>query len=93
MLTDVARTFDTKVPSIKNSGGSLALLKQRSQSSPSGCTRSNAITGVMLTLGYLSEKNRLVADPKTAKSRDRNHMRGVLIDKETLSVAGTEART
>jgi hypothetical protein len=32
----------------------------------------------MVTLGYLSEKNKLIADPKMANNRERVHMRGVL---------------
>jgi hypothetical protein len=47
----------------------------------------------MDTLGYLKEKNRLVDDPRKEKSVDRNHMRGVFMDKAVLSVGETEART
>ncbi len=54
---------------------------------------SNAITGVMLTLGYLNEKNKFVAEPKIANSMESTHIRGVFIDKDVLSVAATEART
>ena len=51
------------------------------------------MTGVMATLGYLNEKNRFVAEPATANSNDRIHIRGVLMETVVLSVAGTEART
>jgi len=49
--------------------------------------------GVRLTLGYRKEKNRLVEEPAIAKMIDRNHMRGVSMEREVLSVAATEART
>jgi hypothetical protein len=51
------------------------------------------MTGVIATLGYRNEKNKFVAEPAVAKIIDRIHMRGVLMDSEVLSVAGTEART
>ena len=47
----------------------------------------------MLTLGYLKEKKRFVLLPKIAKTIERNHMRGVLIDREVSSVGGTVALT
>jgi hypothetical protein len=47
----------------------------------------------MLTLGYLKEKNRLVEEPKIANKMDKDHMRGVLMDKVVSSVGATEART
>ncbi len=49
--------------------------------------------GVRLTLGYRREKNKLVEEPAIENRIDKNHMRGVSIDKERLSVAATEART
>jgi hypothetical protein len=49
--------------------------------------------GVMLTLGYLKEKNRFVEDPKIANKMESAHMRGVLMEREISSVAATEART
>ncbi len=58
-----------------------------------GCTSSNAITGVIATLGYLKEKKRFVEDPRIEKRIDRNHMRGVLTDRVVLSIGDTEART
>lgn len=51
------------------------------------------MTGVMLTLGYLREKNRFVAEPRKEKSKDRVHMRGVLMEREVSSKGRTEART
>jgi hypothetical protein len=49
--------------------------------------------GVMLTLGYLNEKNKFVEEPRIAKKIDNAHIRGVLMDSERSSVAATEART
>ena len=49
--------------------------------------------GVMLTLGYLREKNKLVDEPNIANNMERVHMRGVLIDNVRSSVAATEDRT
>jgi hypothetical protein len=49
--------------------------------------------GVMLTLGYLKEKNRFVDEPKIANKMESVHMRGVLIESVISSVAATEART
>lgn len=58
-----------------------------------GWTSSNAIIGVRLTLGYRREKKRFVEEPAMEKMMDRNHMRGVSMDKERLSVAATDALT
>lgn len=49
--------------------------------------------GVILTLGYLKEKNKLVDEPKIAKNMESTHMRGVLMERVISSVAATEART
>lgn len=49
--------------------------------------------GVRLTLGYRREKNKLVEEPAIAKMMDKNHMRGVSMDREVLSVGATDART
>lgn len=58
-----------------------------------GWTRRRAIIGVRLTLGYRREKNRFVDEPAMEKMMERNHMRGVSMDRERLSVAATEALT
>jgi hypothetical protein len=51
------------------------------------------MTGVMATLGYLREKNKLVEDPRMEKSTDNVHIRGVLMEREMLSVGATDALT
>jgi len=48
---------------------------------------------VIVTLGYLNEKNMFVADPSKANSKDNIHIRGVLIDKVMSSEAETAALT
>lgn len=50
-----------------------------SQSNPIGWARRRAIIGLMLTLGYLREKNKLIEDPNMAKNSERVHIRGVLM--------------
>jgi hypothetical protein len=81
------------VPLTKTSSGSSSHLRMVSHNNPSGCTMSSAMTGVMLTDGNRSEKNRFVLDPKIAKSILRIHMRGVFILSVMLSVGATDART
>jgi len=49
--------------------------------------------GVRLTLGYRREKNKLVEEPAIENRMDRNHMRGVSMERERSSVAATDART
>lgn len=44
----------------------------------------SAMTGVIATLGYLSEKNRFVAEPSNANARERIHMRGAVDDQYTM---------
>ena len=51
-------------------------LESKIPSSPQGCTITRAMTGVMAMLGYLGEKKRFVAEPRSAHSRERTHMRG-----------------
>jgi hypothetical protein len=80
-------------PFTKVSSGSSCRLKIWSQSRPRGWTSKRAIIGVRLTLGYRREKNRLVEEPAIAKMMDRNHMRGVSMESEVLSLGETEART
>lgn len=82
-----------RAPLEKVSSGSSDRFSSWSQSRPRGWTSKRAIIGVMLTLGYLKEKNKLVEDPRTANKMERAHMRGVLMDSDKSSVAATDART
>lgn len=49
--------------------------------------------GVMVTLGNLKEKNRLVEEPNIENIMASVHMRGVFIERERSSVGATDART
>ena len=63
---------------MKISGGSPCRLSRLSQARPRGCTTTRAMTGVIETLGYRREKNRLVPDPIKAQSKERVHIRGAV---------------